>query len=741
MLLVKVREFTDRSAMSMERTKEVMQRFADRGLIVSSYERTVEGSKKRKVRRLASIKGEINHEDIFERYVTDNYSDHEHFDTLVPKREKYASESTSMIRRIRAENFMAYRDVEVEFDETDQIVNITGDNGAGKSSFLEVIPFAVFGVSRVNFDGLLKHGASRMTAEVEIHNDGMPPITITRTRNQGEGSSKVRVDVDEEDGTVVYRNKEATDFIQDHFGMDYFLFSLISYFGLGSGDQIVSAPTKTRITYLQRIANISLYLDLAKRASRAHKVQMSKMKAVVSAIKELKFLFEAEYDGLEDKIDELTEENRKLGIKRDKLMGLRARAGSERDRIYHLSAEKKKLRSELKMMANEVAEMQRQVFAAREKVNEMRSQKKITMRETFKVRKFLEKYPDGLEKLDRKIGELVNVLELVSMGLHNYEDGGGCPLCGAEVGEELVEEWKEDMETYGESLGKHSTFRETVRSDSETAKNIRHAYNDAKNYADHLSLELQTLSTDFESKKRRVKKIETEVNRYYEETRIDDIEKEINEINNQMVDNNAHIGLSRKKVRKREEWNSRMEDHKSEKSKVGLRMDVCDSLSNIFSQKGIPLQLLRDLCAEIEVEATDIFRQFDHGEVLIRGLDEEDGKPDVSFHLETQSGIQGYSQLSAGQRTLLLLCVRLALSNICFRNHTNTQLLDFIVLDEITTHLSENKIDSLTRVLSTMLKSTFSQMFVISHTSIANLQPDVTLNASMRLGDSEMEVV
>ena len=83
MCLVKVREFTDRSAMSMERTKEVMQRFADRGLIVSSYERMVEGGSKRKVRRLASIKGEINHEDIFERFATDNYAEHEHFDVLV----------------------------------------------------------------------------------------------------------------------------------------------------------------------------------------------------------------------------------------------------------------------------------------------------------------------------------------------------------------------------------------------------------------------------------------------------------------------------------------------------------------------------------------------------------------------------------------------------------------------------------------------------------------------------------
>ena len=37
MRIVKVHEFSeDRSAMSIDRTKEIMQRFADRGLIISS---------------------------------------------------------------------------------------------------------------------------------------------------------------------------------------------------------------------------------------------------------------------------------------------------------------------------------------------------------------------------------------------------------------------------------------------------------------------------------------------------------------------------------------------------------------------------------------------------------------------------------------------------------------------------------------------------------------------------------
>ena len=78
MRIVKVHEFSeDRSSMSIDRTKEIMQRFSDRGLIVSSYIRTVQG-RRDEIERLESIKGEINHEQLFNDYVDANYGDHKY---------------------------------------------------------------------------------------------------------------------------------------------------------------------------------------------------------------------------------------------------------------------------------------------------------------------------------------------------------------------------------------------------------------------------------------------------------------------------------------------------------------------------------------------------------------------------------------------------------------------------------------------------------------------------------------
>ena len=77
LLIVKVREHRKRGGGSDE-TKEIMQKFWKKGIVVSSYERIVEAENPRKVEVLESIKGDLNHEEIFEAYVNANYANHEH---------------------------------------------------------------------------------------------------------------------------------------------------------------------------------------------------------------------------------------------------------------------------------------------------------------------------------------------------------------------------------------------------------------------------------------------------------------------------------------------------------------------------------------------------------------------------------------------------------------------------------------------------------------------------------------
>jgi exonuclease SbcC len=98
-----------------------------------------------------------------------------------------------MLTRLRLINFRRHQDTELDLSEDAQIIAITGRNGAGKSSLLEGILFALYGESRHGRRGLAKmvrRGAEFEGMQVELAMTvGGVEYEITRRYERGKSSA------------------------------------------------------------------------------------------------------------------------------------------------------------------------------------------------------------------------------------------------------------------------------------------------------------------------------------------------------------------------------------------------------------------------------------------------------------------------------------------------------------------------------------------------------------------------
>ena len=119
------------------------------------------------------------------------------------------------IMQIELENFKSYEDASVSF--TPGTNAICGKNGAGKSSLLEAIGFAVFGYAPYKHEQLVREGEK--TATVTVHVEGNDGRTYEIVRKCGSYNQYYIFD-SELDEKLVSGVKDTTAWLQDFFGLE-----------------------------------------------------------------------------------------------------------------------------------------------------------------------------------------------------------------------------------------------------------------------------------------------------------------------------------------------------------------------------------------------------------------------------------------------------------------------------------------------------------------------------------------
>ncbi len=150
-----------------------------------------------------------------------------------------------IIERLSMENFKSHKNTQIDFNTGISIV--IGENGAGKSSILEAVSFALFKqYSGRKVEGLLRNGKQKMSVELDFFSNGRSYRVL---RKRGPSGSRSQLKIKEGDAyhTLISKDKQVTREIQRILDVDSALFLNAIYVKQGEiSDLIEKSPAEKK---------------------------------------------------------------------------------------------------------------------------------------------------------------------------------------------------------------------------------------------------------------------------------------------------------------------------------------------------------------------------------------------------------------------------------------------------------------------------------------------------------------
>ena len=169
--------------------------------------------------------------------------------------------------RLTLKNFLSYRDATLDFNGL-HTACICGSNGAGKSSLLEAITWAVWGESRAaSEDDVIYSGAQDVRVDFTFTSN-QHNYRVIRTRHRGQSSSlEFQVATPTGFRALTERGVRATQqLILAHIKLDYETFINSAYLRQGRADEFMLKGPRERKEILAQLLKLSQYDELEERA-------------------------------------------------------------------------------------------------------------------------------------------------------------------------------------------------------------------------------------------------------------------------------------------------------------------------------------------------------------------------------------------------------------------------------------------------------------------------------------------
>jgi len=665
-----------------------------------------------------------------------------------------------MIKSIELVDFLSHSDTKLELDNNTTV--FVGHNGAGKSSIIDAITFALFGKhTRKNNKSLIRRGANQGFTKIEFSANGKNYQAIRKIDSKGALTAQFSEDTDGKLKTIAEGERKQFDEsmtaeIERTLGIEFEKLKIASIVQQGELYTIIKAKPKEFKELLNAIIGIDR-LDTALSSMRTvQKEFRSHIQEKLGYDDTQIQLVENEIAVYEDESKNAKPRLEKLATEKEKIKGLISNLeeeietnASKESQLKELDSRKNELisyvRDIIKSIQREVSEKEQTVneckpcFAVSRNMEELQLENKKNQKDLVVIETEL----NDLEKKQVRLEEHEDLAERLEL------KDGKCPVCDTSVDhlnplfqkEHIVNEIKviqkqvEQLETERTKLIEKSEKLGDELEESKEAETIlkTHKITDES--------QLEEIVAEIKIKTKQIQKIPITVNsgQLVEAATLDshaktlyesiaslekstegfdqeaflkmkeclhDYRNELSQIDQEYGEISGNI----KKISlKLEKLGTTLKDLKHVHNYIGELEEIQNS---VYNRDGPVGKSLRSWALEvISMKASEYLEKLN---TKIQRISLSEKTRDVNIACYSRNTTLELESLSGGEQVSIALALRLGMAHLLGASNLN-----FMILDEPTTHLDSERRKSLVNVLSqlTSIKQNNSSMqfIIITH--------------------------
>ena len=664
-----------------------------------------------------------------------------------------------MITSVELGDFLSHSETKLDFDNG--VTVFVGHNGAGKSSIIDAITFALFGKhTRKSSKGLIKRGATQGFSKVEFMVNGIPYQAVRKIDSKGTLAAKFSKKIDGETIEIAAGERKQfgesmTNEIEKTIGLDFEKLKIASIVQQGELNSIIKAKPKEFKELLNAIIGIDK-LDVAsnslKEVNRNFRDKIKEKLGYddthIDILKRDLERYQNELLESKPQKERLEEQQKKLQNDISKLRIKIDEDAPKIDKIKQLEIRKNELqayaRDAIREIQQEIREKERKIDDCEECLEYLG----LTEDLEAKIDRVNQAITDTQKKIQELSNKMASLKEKKILAVKLQLKDNKCPVCDSEVEklnplfqkEHLEKELEQIQDKIKSTEIEQEMYNDKKRAFSHKLQKAIDAEATLKAHAIRSKEELEKIKEDIEGKKISVQKIPTTSNQnFLEMSQIDShsklifetiskLEKEIqgfderefinlkNSIDEKQMNLSnidQQLGAIIEKISKNEKEVKTIQNNITELSIVKKYMLELDSIqTKVFSRDGAVATSLRSWALNaISTKASEYLTLLN---TKIQRIQLSEKARDITITCHSRKEVLDLESLSGGEQVSVALALRLGMANLLGASNLN-----LMILDEPTTHLDAERKKSLVSVLSQLSNISNSEMpmqfIIITH--------------------------